>query len=167
MYYNKLKRFLFSLSLIMFFLTTLANAQQVDSLSIIIDNLLNVKETVALKTKSVSADFQAETLKISLYLANARRYQNNNFDSLLIFSQEALKYSLKLANLDLIAASVEMLGNYYTRKEDYENAGKCYLLSLKIEEKNQNRKRIADLNSELGIIYFYREIFSKSLSYLT
>jgi signal transduction histidine kinase len=52
-------------------------------------------------------------------------------------------------------------------REDYQSATKCFLKSLSIEEKFGNTLRIADLNDELGTVYYYQEIFAKSLGYYT
>jgi signal transduction histidine kinase len=163
--YLKLKKFLFSLTLILISLTSLANAYRIDSIRVAIDNILKTKGNKALKTNINTDYYSAETTKINQYLSVANKFQTSNDDSLLFYSQKAMGLSLKLADLEYISSSVQMLGNYFKRKEDYSNSGECYLLSLKIEEKNKNRKRIADLNKELGAIYYYQEVFGKSLSY--
>ncbi|MBK7030363.1 MAG: hypothetical protein IPH45_14695 [Bacteroidales bacterium] len=58
-----------------------------------------------------------------------------------------------------IANSLQKLGRYFILKEDYSISIKCYLQSLRIEEKRNNPKGMADLFDELGIIYYYQEIF--------
>ena len=140
----KLKKFLFSLTLILISLTSLANAYRIDSIRVAIDNILKTKGNKALKTNINTDYYSAETTKINQYLSVANKFQTSNDDSLLFYSQKAMGLSLKLADLEYISSSVQMLGNYFKRKEDYSNSGECYLLSLKIEEKNKNRKRIAD-----------------------
>ena len=42
---------------------------------------------------------------------------------------------------------------------------RCYLKSLMIEEKRKDEIRIADLYDKLGMVYYYMEVFNKSLDY--
>ena len=167
MKYPRLKRFLFSLSLLMIFFPSMSGAEQVDSIRIAVDNILKVKEDKPLKSIDNSDYFRAGVLKINQYLSAAGKYKRSNYDSLYYFSQKAIQLSLKLADLESIENSVEMLGDYFIRKEEYGNAGVYYLMSLKIEEKEHYRKKTADLNFKLGRVYLFQEIFGKSFSYYT
>ncbi len=163
----KLFRFLLVSALAVVLLTNKTNAQNLDSISVLIDRMVIEKATKSPKLKSNPASYRADTLKISKYLSTARGFQTENYDSLLFFAQKALKLSLKITDLPGISRSIQILGRYYMMKEDYQNAGKCFLKSLFIEEKLNNLLRIADLNDELGTIYLYQEIFNKALPYFT
>jgi len=144
-----------------------AEAQSLDSINTAIVRVLNTKSGKTGMPKINSAAYRTDTANINKYLATARSFQTENYDSLLFYSQEALKLSFKIDDLPCISKSVQILGRYYTMKEDYQNATKCFLKSLSIEEKLHNTSRIADLNDELGGIYFYQEIFNKALPYFT
>jgi two-component system, NarL family, sensor kinase len=160
-----LKYFCTALILILFFITTGARAQHVDSIRSSVNSIIKSRETRSNKSNINPDLFRADTIRINQYLTGALRYQTVNYDSLLFFTQRALDLSLKLADAGYISKSVQFLGRYYIMKEDYRNAGECFLLSLQIAEKQNNKKRIADLNDELGTVYYYQEIFDKSLNY--
>lgn len=153
----------FALALVM--ISNRVIAQRVESIINAANRILNEKDSKSGKSKVSGAAFQADTLKINKYLALARSFQTENYDSLLYYSQKSLKLSFKIADLPGISKSVQILGRYYIMKEDYHNATKCFLMSLTVEEKLNNPGRIADLNDELGSVYYYQEIFNKSLAY--
>ena len=159
----RINKLLLILVLAIISFTCKANTLRVDSVRVVIDNIIKK----APKTGISPARYRQDTIKITQYLSLARKYQTENYDSLLAYGQKALSLSLKLADLPLISKSVQLYGRYFLMKEDYHNATECFLISLKIEEKLMNRSRIADLNDELGGIYYYQEIFDKSLAYHT
>jgi two-component system NarL family sensor kinase len=163
----KLLRLYFGLTLALVILASGVKAQRLDSIGIVIDRL--VKEKAGKPGKSIPnpASYRADTIKISKYLSMARSFQSVNYDSLLFYSQKALRLSLKITDLPCISRSIQLLGRYYIMKENYRDAGKCFLKSIMIEEKLSNPARIADLNDELGGIYFYQELFNKALPYFT
>jgi len=161
----KLIRIFWVLPLVLVLLSNHANAQRVDSVSMAINRIFKDTENKNGKPKMSSAAYRADTIRINRYLYTARSFQTENYDSLLIYSQKALKLALKIADLPFISKSVQLLGRYYMMKEDYPSATKWFLQSLSIEEKLNHSRRIADLNDELGIVYYYQEIFSKSLAY--
>jgi len=165
MYLGNLIRFLSGVMLALIILTCRVQAQHVDSINLAIDRILNEKGNTAGKSVTNAATYKADTARISNYLSKARSFQTENYDSLLFYTQKALKLSFKIADLPWISRSVQILGRYFMMKEDYQSATKCFLISLSIEEKLKNTLRIADLNDELGSIYYYQEIFGKSLAY--
>jgi len=166
-YLAKLLRIVLVLALALVLLTNRANAQHVDSIGIAIDRIINEKDGKTGKTIANTAAYRADTALINKYLSTARSFQTENYDSLLYYTQKALKLSFKIADLPWISRSVQILGRYFMMKEDYQSATKCFLKSLSIEEKLKNTLRIADLNDELGTIYYYQEIFAKALAYHT
>lgn len=163
----KLLRLFLGLNLAVVLLPIRMYAQNVDSIGILIDRLVNEKATKPSKPISNTAGHRADTTKISTYLSTAHNFQTENYDSLLFYTEKALKISFKITDLPWISKSVQILGRYYMLKEDYNPATKCFLQSLSIEEKLNNSRRIADLNDELGGIYFYQELFNKALPYFT
>jgi hypothetical protein len=92
-----------------------ANAQQVDSILIAVDNILKGKENKAFKSNVNNDIFNSEIKKIYQYLSVAKGYKNSNYDSLHYYPQKAIQRSLKLADLESISGSVEMLGDYFIR----------------------------------------------------
>lgn len=157
----------FGLTLAFVILNSGLKAQNLDSMSVVIDRLVNQKARTTAKPISKPTTYRTDTIKISSYLSLARKVQTENYDSLLFYTQKALRLSFKIADLPWISRSVQMLGRYYMMKEDYHTATKCFLKSLSIEEKLNSTQRIADLNDELGTIYYYQEIFGKALAYYT
>jgi len=154
-------RLLLIVALTMISYTCRAIIQRVDSINIVIENILNKTP----KTGANSTSYQADTARINQYLSSAHKYQTKNYDSLNFYVQKALNLSLKVADLSLISRSMQLYGRFLMMKENYPNATAHFLLSLKIEEKLKNKSRIADLNDELGGIYYYQEIFDKALAY--
>jgi two-component system, NarL family, sensor kinase len=140
---------------------TQVDAQGIDSISKLVDGVLGSKS----KIKIQSSIYQKDTLAISGYLRKALEYQSDNYDSLKLYTDKALSGALKTGDLDKISQSIEMLGRYYIFQENYATAGACFLKCLSIEEKRNIPTRIADINDELGIIYYYQEVFGKSLQY--
>ena len=162
----KLFRFLLALMLALVWLSNSAKAQRVDSIGIAVNRILNEKVNKA-KPIGNAAAYKADTAIISKFLSTARSFQTENYDSLLYYTQKALKLSFQITDLSSISSSIQVLGRYFMMKEDYQSATKCFLKSLLIEEKLKNPGRIADLNDELGSIYYYQEIFAKALAYHT
>lgn len=161
----ELKRFLSGLILVMILCTIQVRAQQIDSIRLAVDNLLKAGESGGLLIKSDDPEYRISLKTVDQYLDSARNFKNANYDSLGYYSKKAVTLSLQLTDLESISASVKLLGDFFMKKEDYTKSGECYLLCLKIEEKTQNKKRIADINYELGALYFQQEIFEKSLYY--
>lgn len=160
---NQLKHFrlLLIAGLIILFNTAKAGNIPIDSLTTAITKIMSKP----VKTGNHTTKYQVDTAHINHYLWLAKEYQTENNDSLNFYVQKAIRGAIKLADLPLISRSLQMYGRYFMMKEEYPNATACFLLSLKIEENGKNRKRIADLSDELAGIYYYEEIFDKSLSY--
>lgn len=160
-----LLRLLYILCLSTTFCTINISAQSVDSLGSVIDKIIVNNSGKNDNVHTMDAGYKSDTARINRYLSSALRYQTENYDSLYFYVKKATDLSLKLADLPLISGSIQLYGRYFMMKEDYTNASASFLLSLKIEEKLKNSTRIADLNDELGGIYYYQEIFDKALRY--
>lgn len=154
---------------VLFFLLFLyfshAAGQNVDSLGIVVEKILKNFSDQDLLLQKNNLQETTDTLSINLILKEAAKYQESQPDSLLLLSRRALDLSIRTASLRNISLSLQNIGDYYIRKEDYAHATTCYLLSLRIEEKRNDRLRIADLNDDLGSVYYFLEIFDKSLKY--
>ena len=137
-------------------------AQNADSLGLTIDRMLNGEFATAKVSRETS---QKDSLAVLHYLAEASRYQSINPDSSLLHIRKALDLVLAGRSLGLVSRSTQALGGYFLSREMYREAMLCYLNSLKIEEKRKNDIRIADLNDDLGLVYYYMEVFDKSLAY--
>ena len=151
--------------LALLFLCTCINAQNIDSIGKVIEKIMHSKGERVGKGKINSSSYRLDTIKINHFLETALDFQASNYDSLLYYSTKALKNAMELKDPDKISRSVQLLGRYYMLKEDYKTAGECFLLCLNIEDKSNNQGRAADINDELGRVYHYQEIFSKSLQY--
>jgi signal transduction histidine kinase len=137
-------------------------AQNADSLGLTIDKMLNGEFASAQLSRETR---QRDSLTVLHYLAEASRYQSINSDSSLLHIRRALDLVLAGRSLGLVSRSTQALGGYFLSREMYREAMLCYLNSLKIEEKREDEIRIADLNDELGLVYYYMEVFDKSLAY--
>lgn len=93
MEYPKINRFLLCLILFLIFWPSSVKAEQVDSIRIAVDNILNIKENKFLKNNDKSEYFRSGILRIDQYLKAAMKYKNSNYDSLFYFSQKAIKLS--------------------------------------------------------------------------
>ena len=142
-----------------------AAGQEIDSLGIVIEKILNSVTDQDLRAQKNSLQESTDTLSIHLILKEAEKYRESQPDSFNLLSRRALELSLRTMSLRYISQAVQNLGDYSMRKEDYTRATTCYLTSLRIEEKFNDRLRIADLNDDLGSVYYYLEIFDKSFSY--
>lgn len=145
-----------------FLYVTESVAQDYDSLEKTIDRILE-SEFSSRKTnhKAVSNDSTA----ILKYLSEGSRYGSINSDSSHLYLRKALDMAIQSQSPENISLATEGLGRYYINREMYNEAMMCYLQSLRIEEKRKDEIRIADLNDDLGMVYYYMEVFGKSMDY--
>jgi two-component system NarL family sensor kinase len=106
-----------------------------------------------------------DSIVVNERLKNVSRCIEGRNDSAIIYVNQAIIKAEKAGLVEKISVALQKKGRYYVIKEDYKTASLCFISALKIEEKLNNEKRIADLNDELGGIYFFQEIFPKSFSY--
>jgi len=107
----------------------------------------------------------SDTNAINQLLAKANRFIDLNTDSAFLYASKAMAFALKGSSSKHISLSSESLGNCYVLKEDFGKATYFFVEALKIEEKRQDNRRIADLQNDLGRIYQLLENFKKSLQY--
>ncbi len=142
-------------------------ATNIDSIGKQIDRILNNKQNLSGDQFRKSATYREDTAVMGELERKIAWYRKNNHDSLYLYTIALVNKALLTEDPRNIANSLQKLGRYFILKEDYSISIKCYLQSLRIEEKRNNPEGMADLYDELGIIYYYQEIFGKSLSYLT
>jgi signal transduction histidine kinase len=133
-----------------------------DSIEGRINSILNDGPPAHRTNQSGLAD---DSLMIGTLLSNSEKYQAIDSDTSLYFAQTALTCSLRYGSLPLISYSLQAMGDYYLNHEMYRESMAYYLKSLAIEEKSGNDKRTADLYDRLGTVYYYLEVFDKSLDY--
>ena len=77
---------------------------------------------------------------------------------------ELQKSNLNKGNISNHILLVDMLGVWYSNKQDYNNTEKCYLESIELKEKTfgRNNKDFAYALSNLGMLYSQQSEFSKS-----
>ena len=107
----------------------------------------------------------SDTNAINQLLAKANKFKDLNQDSSFLYASKAMAFALKGSSSKHISLSSESLGNCYVLKEDFGKATYFFLEALKIEEKRQDNRRIADLKFDLGRIYQLIENFNKSMQY--
>ncbi len=137
-------------------------AQIPDSIEKAVNDLLNTGPATNLHYQP---GYREDSMRISVFLAEFDRYQSINSDSSLQYAHKAIMLSLHQKSLPLISLSLQSMGDYCLSHEMYREAMAYYLKSMAIEERDMNTKRIADLQDALGSVYYYMEVFDKSLSY--
>jgi signal transduction histidine kinase len=134
------------------------NAQMAKGDDVLIGRLIEKK------IESKAVHYQ-DSILVNGYLQKASEYSDARNDSALFYADRAIIQAEKAGLIAKISIALQKKGHYYEIKEDYRTASSCFINALKIEEKLNNEKRIADLNDELGGICFFQEIFPKSLGY--
>jgi len=86
-------------------------------------------------------------------------------DSTIPDAEKAIQTACEAGLVKKLSIILQELGQYYISKENFSEATNCFIFSLRIEEKRNDRKRMADSYDQLGTVYLYQEIFPKSLEY--
>jgi two-component system, NarL family, sensor kinase len=106
-----------------------------------------------------------DTIQLNKYFSSTSYYLSRNPDSAYYFADKALKLSIRIESLKHKSIADQYLGYYFTEKENFGKAIEYFLEALKIEERRNDEKRIADLKNDLGNIYQLMEKFNKALHY--
>ena len=152
-------RFLIAL-LTIFLIVDSVNAQSVIDINALIDRLLEKK------FESINTNYRDSDL-VNEMLNKAAKYSASHNDSVPYYADQAIIRAEKDGLIFKISIALQTKGQFLMTKEDFAGASLCFIDALKIEEKLNNQKRIADLNDELGSVYYYQEIFGKSLDFQT
>ena len=141
-----------------FSISLIANEQAVDQVDKIVKNL-------------IESDFKSlhvvrgDSLTVKLLIKKAKLFLNNRNDSALNFADLAIVKASNAALVPEVSVALQKKGEFYVTKEKFFEATTCFIDAIKIEEKLDNEKRIAELNDILGRIYYDQEIFKKAMEY--
>lgn len=136
--------------------------QVADSLDKVITEILNDE----LNTREVkNIGLPDDSTLVMHFISEASKFKSINSDSSLLFIKKAVDLSVRSGSLILISHAVQKLGEYYMSHEMYREAVSCYIKCLRIEEFRKDELRMAGLNDDLGLLYYYMEVFDKSLDY--
>lgn len=108
---------------------------------------------------------QADSVLVTKLLKKAKRCTETRNDSALFYCFYAVTVAEKAGLVSGISQALEQLGKFYMTKENFSDAINSYLQGLKLEEKLENKSRMAGFYDLLGAVYFYQEIFPKALEY--
>jgi len=137
-------------------------AQEADSLDKVIGRIQEKGFTSQWHRKETSA---SDSVSIIEYLAEGSRLSSVNSDSSLVHIIKAFRLAYRAQSPALVSLAAQDLGGYYLSHELYRQAVTCYLACLRIEENRNDNKRMAGLYNALGSVYYYLEVFDKSLDY--
>lgn len=138
------------------------NSQVPDSIDKTINELLSERSGRQISDKPLTPD---DSLTISVLLSEAEKYRGINADTSLVYLKQALDLSLRSGSLAMMSRAMQGMGSYFLDHEMYQEAMSYFLKSLTFEETRNERRRMADLYDELGTVYYYLEVFDKSLDY--
>jgi signal transduction histidine kinase len=134
------------------------DANQATDINLLIRKLLEKDFRTIIPEAKDSATVNA-SLKILEKQVEARN------DSAILIGGMAIVLADQAGLVPKISIALQDLGKYYMAKENFTEATNSFISALRIEEKRNDEKRIADLCSELNRVYFFQEIFPKSLDY--
>jgi two-component system NarL family sensor kinase len=137
---------------------TSAYSQSSEEINLLVENLLKRD------FRQIQVN-QADTVLTSNLLLKAKRSSENRNDSAIFYSFQAVPLAEKAGLISEISRALEQLGQFYMTKENFSEAINSYILGLKLEEKRENQRRMADFYDLLGAVYFYQEIFPKAFEY--
>ncbi len=126
------------LTFLIFFYFSFTYSQEIQSN---IDSLLVV-------LKSAKKD----TAKVMLYQKIASHYNVTNLDSAKAFAQKGIRLSDELDFSFGKMMNLNVLGNFYERKTEYETALKTYDKALKIAEKTKSQKGLAVVLNNIAMV---------------
>jgi signal transduction histidine kinase len=150
------------LLIICLFFESLSPGQGIDSLDQVITEILNKELNFWEENDTRLSD---DSTLVMHFISEASKFKSINSDSSLLFIRKAVDLSSRSKSLTLISRAVQKLGEYYMSHEMYQDAVACYIKCLRIEEYRKDELRIASLNDNLGLLYYYMEVFDKSLDY--
>ena len=120
-----------------------------------IDSLLNVLQ-----------EAKEDTSKVILYQKIAGHYNVTQLDSAKAFADNALSLANQLQYIKGQWMSYNVLGNYYERKTDYENAMTNYNLALVVVKEQNSTKGFAVILNNIATIHIRKGEYDEALTYL-
>lgn len=90
----------------------------------------------------------------------------SNYDSALVFHNQALRLQQTLGNRDEVATCYKNIGNVYMQMSKFDDALEYYNLSLEQRELEENQKAIAILYNSMSSAYVGLRKYADALKYL-
>jgi signal transduction histidine kinase len=158
MHKNQIVRIVLLLFLLVSIFCLHVSAQDVDSITRHIDKII-------LSGNGLKKISSRDSANIKGILSEVTKRADTNPQASLPQILKALKLSIQKQSLQYTSLALELLGNYFVSHEEYKKSITCYITCSKIEEKRKDERRLADLDAELATVYYYMEVFDKSLHY--
>ena len=114
----------------------------------------------------VLKESKADSAKVSLYKKIASHYNVTHLDSAKAFAEKGIALSKKLEYAKGEWESLNVLGNYYERKTEYETALKTYSEALDIVKATQSIKGFAVVLNNIATIYIRKGEYDEALTYM-
>lgn len=98
------------------------------------------------------ASAKADTHKVNLYQEIASIYLDRHLDSVPLFGKLGLALARELKYAEGVIQHLNVLGNFFERKTQYDSAMYYYNTALEIAESNKNDKGLAVILNNIAII---------------
>lgn len=108
-----------------------------------------------------------DSIHVRRLLASMERCIDDRSDSALYYADEAILLAVRSGLASGVSTALQGKYRHFVSREDYEPACQCIIYAIRIEEKLNRKERLAELNDQLGTLYYYQEVFNKSLEYLS
>jgi two-component system, NarL family, sensor kinase len=106
-----------------------------------------------------------DSVKLYRLIKHANDVMERSQDSAFLWLDRALDSALAEGWWQPVSAILERKAIAYIHAGKYEQAAICAYQALRIEEHLGNKTRMASCNDLLGLIWYYQEVFAKSLWY--
>lgn len=94
-----------------------------------------------------------DTAKVNLYHDVSKHYISSNIDTVLYFTQSGIALAQKLGHKKGEMMNLNVLGNYYENKTEYDNALKTYEKALEIAIEINSTQGFAMLYNNIGMVH--------------
>lgn len=108
----------------------------------------------------------ADTAKVNLYKKIASHYNVTYLDSAKAFAEEGVELSRQLKYVNGEWENLNVLGNFFERKTEYETALKTYNEALDIVKATQSTKGFAVVLNNIATIYIRKGEYDEALTYM-
>ena len=107
-----------------------------------------------------------DTSKVNLFAKIAAHYNVSHLDSAKAFAEEGILLAKRLNYKDGHWGNLNVLGNYYERKTDYDNALNTYKDAMTIIEATNSTKGVAVVKNNIATIYIRKGEYQKAIPLL-